>query len=401
MGAVRPARELTRGAVGCFSALHRGVHLGSRVAWCTAAIAMGCAADANAQQATQPPPERAAPMSQSALGPTDGGTIVGDVVAAGDGRPLAYATVLVEPGGRKRFADAGGAFAVGPLAPGPYSVRIRQIGFAASDTTVTVGAGAYTRRLRIVLKAVAIKLPEVTVLGNQPTKCLTPGVPDSSINPRLAELFAELQKNVDRYRLLVDAYPFEFSREEWRVLRNDAGYEETLALDTVRYEVRDMESRPYKPGTVVVWEIGPHGRTQQYMPLPTFRYLGDSAFQRAHCFQYVGEDTAEGDPVIRVDFQPAASIRTPDLEGSVYLDEDRYIVRRAEFRVTEPNRIVPPISELTVTTTFREIVPLVPLFDEVRYRRPIYKTGDAAVMEVDRLLLFKFEHGAPGSRGTD
>jgi hypothetical protein len=244
-------------------------------------------------------------------------------------------------------------------------------------------------------------LPEVTVMGERAAKCVNTGIPDSSANPSLAGLFAELQKNVDRYRLLVDEYPFAFTREEWRVARNDAGYEQTIDLDTVRYEVKQMEGRPYKPGTVVIWEIGPTGNTRQYMPLPTFRYLGDSVFQRTHCFEYVGEDTTGGTPVIRVDFRPASSIRTPDLEGSVYLDEDRYIVRRAEFRITEPDRVVPPISELSVTTTFREIVPLVPLFDEVRYRRPIYKTGDAAVMEVDRLLRFKFEHGAPGSRDTD
>jgi hypothetical protein len=345
--------------------------------------------------------QRGVPVTGSAVPSLDGGTIVGDVFEAGDGRPLAYATVIVEPGDRKRFADAGGSFSVGPLAPGSYYLRVRQIGFAARDTIVTVTARSQTGRLHIVLKAVALRLPEVTVMGERAAKCVNTGIPDSSANPSLAGLFAELQKNVDRYRLLVDEYPFAFTREEWRVARNDAGYEQTIDLDTVRYEVKQMEGRPYKPGTVVIWEIGPTGNTRQYMPLPTFRYLGDSVFQRTHCFEYVGEDTTGGTPVIRVDFRPASSIRTPDLEGSVYLDEDRYIVRRAEFRITEPDRVVPPISELSVTTTFREIVPLVPLFDEVRYRRPIYKTGDAAVMEVDRLLRFKFEHGAPGSRDTD
>jgi hypothetical protein len=367
--------------------------------WQLAVLSSMASAGARAQQV----PQRAAGADRSVTGAAaaDGGTIVGDVVAAPDGRPLAYATVIVEPGGRRRFADAGGAFVVGPLPPGSYDLRVRQIGFAAKDTVVTVTARRSSDRLRIVLKTVAIKLPAIQVVGARSTKCLNPGVPDSTVNPSLADLFSEIQKNVDRYRILIERYPFEFTREEWRVQRNDAGYEETTGLDTVRYEVREMESRPYKPGMVVVWEIGPRGQTRQYMPLPTFRYLGDSAFQRTHCFEYVGEDTTAGASVIRVDFQPAASIRTPDLEGSVYLDEDSYIVRRAEFRVTEPNRIVPPISELSVTTTFREIVPLVPLFDEVRYRRPIYKSGDAAFMEVDRLLAFRFEHGAPGSRGVD
>lgn len=344
---------------------------------------------AQQSQATAPPPTTA---------PTTGVRVLGDVVAAEDGRPLAYATIIVEPGGNKRFADPGGGFALGPLAPGSYRLRVRQIGFAAHDTTLDITAVAPRRRIRIALRAVALELPPVTVEGT-PGRCLTPGIPDSTVDPRLAGLFAELQKNVDRYRMLIDEYPFHFTREEWRVSRNDAGYEETVGLDTVSYDVQKMEDRPYKPGTVVIWEAGPHGDQEQYMPLPTFGYLGDSLFKHTHCFAYVGLDTTVGpEPTIRVDFEPAASIHTPDLEGSVYLDEDSYIVRRAVFRLTEPGRVVPPISELSVTTTFREIVPLVPVFDEVRYRRPLYKDGTAAFMEVDRLLAYQFEHGGPGAR---
>jgi len=337
------------------------------------------------------------------------GAILGDVVAAVDGRPLAYASIIVEPGDRRRFADAGGSFVIGALPPGSYYVRVRQIGFAAHDTVVEVAPGARSGggRLRIALQVIALRLPRVTTFGDtskiasgrlKAPACVVTGIPDSTSSPQLSALFAELQKNVDRYRLLVEEYPFRFAREEWRILRNGAGYEQTMNLDTVVYNVHDMESRPYKPGSVVVWTLGPHGTPQQYMPLPTFRYLGDSAFQNTHCFEYVGEDSSGAYPTIRVDFRPASSIRTPDLEGSVYLDEDRYIVRRAEFRITEPGRVVPPISELSVTTTFREIVPLVPLFDEVRYRRPVYKTGIEAFLEVDRLIQYKFEHGAPGSR---
>jgi Carboxypeptidase regulatory-like domain len=359
----------------------------------TVLIAPG--ATVGAQQPSGQSNQPSAPI----LPPGQGATIVGDVVAAADGRPLPYATVIVDPGNRERFADAGGSFVIGELALGSYHLRVRQIGFAARDTTLVITTAGLQKRLHIVMRIVALRLPPVVVQGERPGKCVAPGIPDSSVNPSLAALFAELQKNVQRYRLLIKEYPFQFAREEWRVNRNDAGYEETIGLDTVWYEVTRMENRPYRPGQVVVWEIGPHGNPEQYMPLPTFGYLDDPVFKAAHCFAYMGEDTTGGaTPTIRVDFQPAASIQTPDLEGSVYLDEDRYIVRRAVFRITEPNRVVPPISELSVTTTFREVLPLVPLFDEVRYRRPLYKDGNAAVMEVDRLLTLKFEHGAPGAR---
>jgi hypothetical protein len=338
--------------------------------------------------------------SPASAAPGDSVTIKGDVVAAAGGQPLAYATVIIEPGHRKRFADAGGAFIMGPLALGTYRLRVRQIGFGPRDTVLVLSSTTPIKPLHIALQVIALRLPTVTVEGERSPKCLSPGIPDSSVDPQLAALFTEVQKNVDRYRLLIDEYPFAFTREEWRVSRNGAGYEETVALDTVRYEVQEMEARPYKAGTVVIWQASPRGNAEQYMPLPTFGYLGDSAFQRMHCFVYVGEDTTGGDiPTIRLDFRPAAAIHTPDLEGSVYLDEDRYVVRRAVFRLTDPDRVVPPISELSVTMTFREILPLVPVFDEVRYRRPLYKDGQAAILEIDRLLRYHFERGTPGADG--
>jgi hypothetical protein len=360
------------------------------------ALALAPWAVARGQQTTG---QSGAPPPGAMLPPGQGATITGDVVAAVDGRPLPYATIIIDPGNRQRFADAAGSFVVGQLAPGSYHLRVRQIGFAARDTTIVIAGAGPTKRLRIVMRIVALRLPPVLVQGERSSKCLTPGIPDSTVDPALAALFAELQKNVERYRLLIQEYPFQFAREEWRVNRNDAGYEETVALDTVWYDVQQMEDRPYKPGTVVIWQTTDNGTRRQYMPLPTFGYLGDSLFTHTHCFEYMGEDTTGGaSPTIRVDFQPATSIHTPDLEGSVYLDEDRYIVRRAVFRLTEPDRVVPPISELSVTTTFREVLPLVPLFDEVRYRKPTYKTGTAAELEVDRLLTLKFQHGGPGDR---
>ncbi len=326
------------------------------------------------------------------------GLLAGDIVAADDGRPLAYAAVLVEPGHRGQFADAGGAFYFPQLQPGPYRLRVRQIGFAPVDTIVAVDGSGPGERLRIALRPVPFRLPRVVVLGQRPTECVATGVPDSTVDPALAQLFGEIEKNVERYRLLINEYPFDFAREEWRVVRNDAGYEETVRLDTVRYQSRAMQGRPYKPGAVVTWQIGARGDAEQLMYLPSFRDLGDSTFQRAHCFEYVGVDTAAGVPTIRIDFRPAVRLRQPDVEGSVYLDESRYIVRRAEFRLTRPNRTDPPVIAFSVTTTFREIVPLVPLFDEVRYVKPTFRTGQAATIEIDRLLSYRFEHGAPGAR---
>ena len=328
--------------------------------------------------------------------PADSSVIaIGDIVSADGGEPVAYATVSIEPGGHSRFADAGGSFAVGHLTTRLYRLRVRQIGFAQVDTVIDLGGPGPPVRFRIVLKRIAFRLPSIAVVARQ--ACLVTGIPDSSVDADLAALFGELRKNIDRYRLLVEEYPFVFVREEWRVNRNDGGYEETISLDTVAYDITAMTSHRYRPGAILFTELR-QGDLKQIMYLPNFGDLGDPVFQGSHCFQYVGEDTTGGRPMIRVDFMPAASIRTPDVEGSVYLDEVSYIVRRAEFRLTKPSRASPPVVGVRATTTFREIVPLVPLFDEVRYFVPAFPNSDAGIIEVDRLLGYQFSRGAPGSR---
>jgi hypothetical protein len=342
-----------------------------------------------------------------AIQPADSSEVATGDVVADNGEPVPYATVMIEPGNHARFADAGGSFSIGHLTARIYRLRVRQIGFAEKDTLIQLGAvpeaggGAPgEKRLRVTLRRIAVKLPPVNIV--EARECLVPGIPDSTISQSLAALFGELLKNVERYRLLVEEYPFAYTREEWRVYRNDAGYEQTVSLDTVAYDVRAMKDRRYKPGSVTYTELQ-RGDVRQMMYLPTFGDLGDSLFQKTHCFEYAGEDTTAGargtggTPLIRVDFGPATSIKTPDVEGSVYLDELRYIVRRAEFRLTRPNKASPPIVGVRAATTFREILPLVPLFDEVHYFVPDYPGGSSGKVEIDRLLAFRFYQTVPGA----
>jgi Carboxypeptidase regulatory-like domain len=152
------------------------------------------------------------------------------------------------------------------------------------------------------------------------------------------------------------------------------------------------------------------------MYLPTFRELADSAFLSAHCFTYGGTELlggANGVPALRVDFRPANRISVPDVEGSIYLDTTRFVVRRAVFRMTKPGAADPPVMGLSVTTTFRELVPLVPVFDSVDADEPLpaqtasqvpglgngVRTVVRSAIEEDRLITYTFEQRAPGQQG--
>jgi|GEM_PF-1439239 len=349
------------------------------------------------------------------------GVLTGTLRDRDGDRPVPYGTVVLTESGRAAFADAAGGFRLTRLTPGPHRVRARQIGFAPVDTTILIDPAPAITTVEFRLRRVAIPLGRIAVVGHRSDRCTATGVPSADIDPRLAAVFAQLRENVDRLVLLLDQYPFRFSREERRVLHREPGPDVAERVDTVEYESRSR--RPYHVGGIVYEDVDAAGTPTRYMYLPTFRDFADPAFLAAHCFTDAGIEHLPGDTseVIRIDFLPASAIHQPDVEGSIYLDAHRYIVRRAIFRLTRPERVQPPVVSLTVTTTFRELAPLVPVFDSVTavQPRPMAHVTSASVdsrggqltigpaktsgvtetaIETDRLLGHTFERGAPGDQ---
>jgi hypothetical protein len=342
------------------------------------------------------------------------GVLVGTLSGFDDGQPIGYATVSLSGAAGALFADSKGTFRLTRLVPGSYHLRTRQIGYAPLDTTLVVAAGPEETTVALRMHRVAVRLTGVAVEGHRGRGCVTTGVPDSTVNPTLATVFAQVRENVDRFRLLLDEYPFEYAREERRAFELDPGGDSTLSVDTVSYESRSQ--RPYQVGGIIYTDYDAIGRPRHVMYLPTFRDFADPAFLKAHCFTYGGTGPlggAHGARAIRVDFRPARSIESPDVEGSIYLDAERFIVRRAVFRMTKPERADPPVLGLSATTTFRELVPLVPVFDSVETRQPFptrtvasprtlggpRETISQQVVERDRLLNFGFERKGLGEQG--
>lgn len=322
-------------------------------------------------------------------------SIRGVVLAVDEGRGVPYATVTVFPGAVTRFADSLGGFTIPRLTSGPYLVRARQIGFASFDTTVSVPAGAPPVRLTLRLRRIAVRLPPVAIIGHGAPQCMTTGIPDSAADPALAAVFGAVRINADRYHALLEQYPFVYTLERWRIQRSSDGAEHTVELDTTTYDSRAR--RRYRPGTMVYFEGDRSGRVERRVNIPSFFDLADSLFQAKHCFVYAGEDSSAGLPQIRIDFRPAASIQYPDVEGSVYLDASRYMLRRTVFQLTAPERVFPPLIGLTVTTTFREIVPSIIVFDEMRAVQPLADGEMVAAVELDRLLHYQFTKRRPGT----
>jgi hypothetical protein len=331
-----------------------------------------------------------APLCAAAQEPSPPGvTLRGTVVAAGTGGPLPFTIVALRPGLIERFTDEHGAFAFAGVSRGGYRLVVRQIGYTPADTSITVHGDADVS-VRIELTHIAVELPPITVTGR--TTCTTPGPPQRAVTPALAAVFDQLLENARRFELLADSYPFRFLHE--RTYRTVTPGADTLAaaVDSIEQTSRD-ERQPYRPGQVVHWGRGPY-RDRRVVLLPALTQLADTAFINRHCFRLAGRDTIEGKAFVRLDFAPAARLRSADLEGAAYLDSLTYQLRYTRVSVTRPERALPDVVALVAQTRFHEIAPGIMLHDHVRavttLRTPARSAAAAQRIEEQRLLSVHF-----------
>jgi hypothetical protein len=251
------------------------------------------------------------------------------LVSTADNQPIPYGTI-VGPDGSGRFADAAGQFSLGDVKDGTYQVQVRMLGYSPLDTTITFGPTRSRLVLRIAPVAIRLSTIPVTQRHNQSGACVATGIPGAGINPQIAAIFQQLDANIERYNILLQMYPFHYRRQETEIITTTGQADSIVSLDTATYDSRDR--RRYHIGSIVYNDVNASGQKRMMMYLPTFADLGDSAFDAAHCFAYMGTEQHE----IRIDFRPADRITVPDVSGSVYLDTARYLVRRAVFHLTKP-----------------------------------------------------------------
>jgi len=290
----------------------------------------------------------ATPRTLPADSTDSSGTLTGVLIGKDDGQSIPYGTVLLVETGVERFTDASGSFRIAGLTPGTYTVRARQIGYAPTDTTVRIDSAPAVTTVSIRLTQLPVILGAVRVRGHRSNKCVAAGIPDSTVDSNLATIFTQVRENVDRFRLLMEQYPFRYSREEEHFTRYDPGGDPGTP---------ECQLTPRRSNLA----LGDHITSAAYSTLtPTApdnvacicicrrsAELADPAFLAAHCFSYGGtasDHAAAGSNLIRVDFAPLSKIKQPDVSGSIYLDAQRLTVRRAVFEMTKPDAVHPPSS---------------------------------------------------------
>lgn len=298
---------------------------------------------------------------------------------------LPYSTVILAPAFGQRFTDDSGRFAFSPVAPGTYRLTVKHIGYAPFDTVLSVVAGR-DATVRAALRALAVELPPVTIVAAN--TCTAPGAPDTLAHPQLARIFEQLRENASRFSLLADTYPF----RHWVLRTQQAGGGRILS-DTVEY--RSDARVHYAPGRLVRAGGPVRGRTERSLTLPNVADLADDAFHGAHCFSFGGVERLDDLPYLRVDFRAAARLRSPDVDGTAWLDSATHVLRRLTLQLTRPERAARGIQSLEVTVLFGEILPALSLPSHVM-AVTTYRGDNGSAYEEQRFLRLEFLRGAPG-----
>jgi len=339
-------------------------------------------------QVTQPPADGATIAPGSV-------TVSGTIIADETGRPIPYGTVRLQPLGREKFTDQAGAFIYYAVAPGRYDLHVRQVGYLPEDTTIVVTANV-PLNLSLRMVRIATALDEVKVSA-PPRLCLVPDDFGFVADSELTIVLEEAKKNAEREQLLRRTYPFEFKLAQSHDTYDIDSKRHTLQYDTAIF--RSDDSWRYRRGKVVSSDRNKLFGDIRLMRLPTLADLADRNFLTNHCFKYAGVVDQNGARTHRIDFLPDSLLIAPDVEGSIFMDSATYKIRRAEFRLTRGGTVTPPILGMEVTTTYREILPNVALFDEIRSVQPlgvIVRGGNRIESrESQRLLSFRFLLGGP------
>jgi hypothetical protein len=254
--------------------------------------------------------------------------------------------------------------------------------------------------VRVALTRIAVRLNAVQVQAYP--ECTNPGPPRAANDSAFALVFDQLKQNAEQFRLLTSQYPFAYAVE--RTLgavfgRNNVKREKP---DTI--VLRSADEWRYVPGEVVTQERRALiFRGPVMMHIPSLAHFADERFIANHCFHNGGLETVDGQELVRVDFVAASRIRSPDVDGSMYLDPATFQIRRTFLHLSRAPSALPDLLETEATTVFAELYPSIPVITTIssisRLRPPrgrLTLNPPTATTEDQRLIAVEFSGRKPG-----
>jgi hypothetical protein len=304
------------------------------------------------------------------------GVLVGDVVAKETGTPLDHAMITVMSAGRQTFSSETGIFAFSNLAAGS---------FTPVEVTIDIPADTPPKRARVELARLSIQLKVVKVFAKP--SCTDPGRPDPATNADFAAVIQQLRLNAEHYQLLADSFPFSYSVQRTaRPMMGDSS-RGVATIDTLdlRSDYRGWE---YSVGNVV--ELT---NTGFLMHLPDLRDFAGIEFLNNHCFTYGGLDSTRDGPRLRIDFRADDQIRSPDVNGTIWLDAKSYQIRRADLEMSRMPNGLREVTAVRVATIFEEVAPSIVVFHDVLGRSSLRHSGNGrrtVIASTEDQRLFRF-----------
>ncbi len=284
------------------------------------------------------------------MGQSPTGAIVGAVLSDWGGG-IAYASVQIVSTGREQFADAHGHFRFDSLPLGATRIRVGQVGQLPLERTVIVSSGnldtVFVSMSIANLHAPTVKVAADTYCG----RSWSAANGDSSVKRILDQLF----ENADHNRLLVRGHPFQFTMaREFGYL---SGQKRDTGLTSIRRDTVVRQSdRPwrYAPGRLT--DAPPSGDgLGAVLNLLELADVADTTFLDNHCWHYRGIEAVNGERMLRLDFEPAKTIRVSDVSGSFFLDTATYRLRQSLFDFTRSFTTAQSVQQrISVETEYRD-----------------------------------------------
>lgn len=316
------------------------------------------------------------------------------------GQPLVYAVVTVAPVNLQQFSNNDGKFFFINLRPGKYVVTVRQLGYLPITREVTLAAGS-SNDLPVVMTRIVTKLATMNVQGEW--ICEDPGRPSKGASAQLLEVFEQLEQNAVRLRLLNKEFPTTVITERRRTRVRADGTERLDTVDSLRTDT--PPNAQYKAGNVIQTVRMGSGWRERFLQIPTLLDFADAEFQKHHCFILRGLDESVGAPRIRVDFQASVKLKSPDIEGSVFLEPGTFRLLSSEIRLTKIPRELEGLRDVRAVTEFEDVVPGLPMTATVVATsdlRPISRASEyVQSMEYQKTLKVYFTKAKPAGVPDD
>jgi hypothetical protein len=250
------------------------------------------------------------------------------------GQALPNADVLDLGSGTHRLTNARGEARLDWPARGALRLRVRQLGYRFVERELRA-SGADLDSATVALERVAFVLPELRAEARH--QCDAP--PDSASRQLALLALGQLRLAAEHYDQFRRAYPFEMRGERRTVLVGSDGRPKQVRVNR-EHETSDRWGDPYRPGDVLRRER--RGFSASLLFIST---LADSVFWDGHCFSVRGMETRDAQRLLRLEFTPNPDLRTPDWEGTAWIDSSTSVLRRIEFRLAgltdddEPRRL--------------------------------------------------------------